>query len=77
MNKFIAAFALVSLTITGTANAGHGGHGGGNPKNNGNWEAASAAAQLEPLFVWKDGKLVGNVNHEKPHRDLAVKGAKS
>lgn len=77
MNKFIIAFAFVSLTIAGTANAGHGGDGGGNPKNNGNWDTASAASQLEPLFVWKDGKLVRNVNHEKPHSDLTAKGAKS
>lgn len=77
MNKFIVAFAFLSVAIAGTANAGNGGNSGGNPKNNGNWEAAATAAQSAPLFVWKDGKLVRNLNHDKPHSEAAGEVSKS
>jgi len=77
MNKFIVAFAFISLAIAGTASAGNGGNSGGNPKNNGTWEAASAASQSAPLFIWKEGKLVRNLNHEKPHSDVTGKVAKT
>ncbi|POA70803.1 hypothetical protein [Pseudomonas sp. DP16D-R1] len=77
MNKFIVAFAFLALAIAGTANAGNGGNGGGNPKNDRNWEAANAASQSAPLFLWKDGKLVRNVDHVKPHSDAAGEVVKS
>ena len=77
MKKFIVAFAFLSLAIAGTANAGNGCESGGNPKNNGNWEAANAALQSAPLFIWKDGKLVRNVDHVNPHSKAAGEVAKN
>lgn len=77
MKKFIVAFAFLSLAIAGTANAGNGGNSGGNPKNNSSWETASGTSKSAPLFLWKDGMLVRNVDHVVPHSDADGDVAKS
>jgi hypothetical protein len=72
MPRNVVVFALLSLFVTGVANADHGGRGGGHPRNDLPLNAKETP-QPARLFVLRDGKWVRNPDRENPRSD-DVKG---
>lgn len=68
MNRKIAVFALLSLLVTGTAFASAGGNGSGNPKNDRAWDSRDPNMQPAAIFIWRDGGLIRNPNHDAQPR---------